>query len=250
MRTNTAATLGAAAFAVGALSSATAQNVYSVNVVGYVNVVVPHGYSIIANPLSSTDNSVNGLFLANSTNAGAYSPVLGDSILLWSGTGFVNGQASNPYGAGAGTSNGGWPNPTFQLPPGTGFYFNNVNAQFTNTFVGTVVQGSTNPVPTGYSLQGSQWPVATNLVQLGLDGGLSNASPTNGAGDTLLTLVNGSFAGFSKNPYAPYTWKAGNALYNNLVDPTNGPFINVGQGFFYQNNQGVALTWAQNFTVQ
>ncbi len=249
MRTNTAV-LGAAAFAVGALSSATAQNVYSVNVVGYVNVVIPHGYNMLVNPLNATDNSVNALFLGSSTNAGAYSPALGCTVLQWSGTGFVNGDVSNPYAPGAGVSNGGWGNPNLQLVPGTGFYFNNPGTVFTNTFVGTVVQGSTNNIPTGYSLQGSQWPVATNLAFLGLAGGLSNASPTNGAGDSVLFLIGGSFIGFNKNAYAPYTWTVGNPAYNNLVNATNGPLIGVGQGFFYQNNQGVAFSWPQNFTVQ
>jgi hypothetical protein len=226
MRTNTAV-LGAAAFAVGALSSATAQNVYSVNVVGYVNVPINHGLQIIGNPLLATDNSATALFMANSTNNGANSPALGAVVYTWNGTGFV-GSGNDPYG-------GGWSAPVPTLGPGVGFFVYNPNPAYTNTFVGTVVQGSTNTVPIHLSLQASQWPVSTNLVQLGL-----NAV----GGDVVYTWNGTGFTGFGLDPYG-----AGWSPTGPLCNVTNGPVIGVSQGFFYFN-ANTQFSWAQNFTVQ
>jgi hypothetical protein len=229
MRTNTAL-LGAAAFAVGALSSATAQNVYSVNVVGYVNVPINHGLQIIGNPLLATDNSITGLFINNSTNNGASSPALGLTVYTWSGTGFVSDH-NDTYGA-------GWtPNPSLQLAPGTGFFVSNGGATFTNTFVGTVVQGgSTNVVGNHLSLQSSQWPVGTNVVPLGL-----NAN----SGDTIYTWNGSGFSSFHLDTYG-----AGWSPAGPLCSVSNGPLIGVGQGFFYSNGSGAPFNWVQNFTVQ
>src|SRR5438046_266620 len=117
MRTKTL--LCAAALAAGIATSAVAQsNVYSLNVVGYVNVTVPAGYSLIANPLNAGNNTVSNLF--NATNP------LGATVYTWNGSFFVANQLDE-FG-------GGWANPTLPLAPGVGFFFNNGGAPFTNTF--------------------------------------------------------------------------------------------------------------------
>jgi hypothetical protein len=227
MRTNTAL-LGAAAFAVGALSSATAQNVYSVNVVGYVNVPIKTGFQILGNPLTATDNTVNGLFTGGS-NTAYVGPWEGATIYTWSGTGFV-GNHLDTYGA-------GWANPAQLLNPGAGFFVLNSGPAFTNTFVGTVVQGGfTNPVPNHLSLLGSSWPVGTNFVQLGL-----NAN----SGDTVYTWGGTGFLGYHLDTYG-----AGWSPTGPLCDVNNGPLVGVAQGFFYSNNSGSPFNWIQNFTVQ
>jgi len=226
MRTN-AAVLGAAAFAVGALSSATAQNVYSVNVVGYVNVVIPHGLSIYGNPLSAATNTVDAL-LTGGSNAAYAGPLLGATVYTWNGTGF-NSDKLDTYGA-------GWGNPNLPLPPGVGFFINNGSPAFTNTFVGTVVQGgATNAVGNGLTLVASTWPVSTNVVQLGL-----NAT----AGDTIYTWSGSGFLSYKLDTYG--AWPSSPPL----CDPTNGPKINVAQGFFIFNGSLGPYNWVQNFTVQ
>jgi hypothetical protein len=221
MKTNTLI-LSAATFAVGALSCATAQNVYSVNVVGYVNVPIPHGLTILGNPLSATDNSVNGLFLNESTNNGANSSALGLTVYTWSGTGFI-GDHNDTYG-------GGWNNPALPLNPGTGFFVANPGSAFTNTFIGNVVQfspiqlpplnGFTNFLNPGLNLVASAWPDATNLVQLGLNAGL---------GDTVYLWSGTGFWGYHLDTYG--------AGWSSLPPPapqsgTGGPTIDVGEGFF------------------
>jgi len=223
--------LGAAAFAVGALSSATAQNLYSENVVGYVNVPIQHGFQILGNPLNAPDNTVNGLFSGGSN--GLYNgPWEGVSIYTWSGFGFLTDHLDS-YGA-------GWPNPYLLLNPGTGFFVSNPGPTFTNTFVGTVVQGgATNTIPNHFSLQSSTWPVGTNVVQLGLNAGSGDTIYTWGGSGFLTYHLDSYGAGWgSPPPPAPQ------------ADPVNGPVIGIGQGFFYNNIQGAPFNWVQNFTVQ
>lgn len=232
MRTKTAVPiLGAAAFAVGALSSATAQNVYSVNVVGYVNVPIAHGFQILGNPLSATDNTVNGL-LTGGSNTAYVGPWEGATIYTWSGTGFLADHLDS-YGA-------GWANPSLSLPPGAGFFVSNPNPPFTNTFVGTVVQGgATNVIANHFSLQSSTWPVGTNVVQLGLNAG---------SGDTIYTWGGSGFLTYHLDSYGA-GWGSP-PLPAPQANVSNGPVIGIAQGFFYNNVQGAAFNWVQNFTVQ
>src|SRR2546423_31817 len=77
MRTKTlllTAVLGAAGIA-----TSLAQSVYSINAVGYVNLTVPIGYSMIANPLNAPTNTLSNLIA---------SPPNGAQFLRWNGSGF------------------------------------------------------------------------------------------------------------------------------------------------------------------
>ena len=109
----TKALLCAAFVAAGAISAVAQQNVYSLNIVGYVNVNVPVGYSLLANPLSAgVTNGANEIM-----------PVVPDSqFLTWNGAGFDAVQYSSLFNA--------WVNPATldpanppQLPPGKGFFY-------------------------------------------------------------------------------------------------------------------------------
>jgi hypothetical protein len=137
----------AAAFGAAGLVSSMAQ-VYSVNVVGYVNTVLKPGYNLIANPLETTANTVADLFPG----------VDGMSVFK-----FVDGtyQIAN-YDAGLGE----WDNPAITLNPGEGaFVFNPTDADVTVTFVGEIVEGTkTNELPVGWSMKSSQVPQAGGLV--------------------------------------------------------------------------------------
>src|SRR3982751_6594621 len=57
----TIALLLAAAFAAAGVATSMAQ-VYSVNAVGYVNVNIDPGFSMVSNPLNAADNSIQALF--------------------------------------------------------------------------------------------------------------------------------------------------------------------------------------------
>ncbi len=160
--------LSAAALVAGVLSAQAQSNVYSVNVVGYVNTVFqPAGkYTLVANPLDNAgSNNIVGLVdvLPNQSQ-----------ILAW------NVSAQQFVTATKSALLGGW-NTNLALLPGQGFFVKTpaslVNP-ITNTFVGQVVVGynQTNTValPQGYILVGSPIPFAgalndsgTNTLNLG-----------------------------------------------------------------------------------
>jgi len=143
MRTKTL--LLTAALCAAGVATSMAQ-VFSVNAVGYVNLVIPAGFSIIANPLNGATNTVSQLF------AGAP-----DGTILYP---FIN--ASGKYSP----NNlifGSWDRPNDLLTPGLGAFIK-APSTFTNTFVGEVMQGSlTNPIPAGFSIISSQVPQAGKL---------------------------------------------------------------------------------------
>src|SRR4051794_16433909 len=121
MRTKTL--LCAAALAAGVASSIA--QVYSLNVVGYVNVPLYGGgqYNMVANPLNNTNNNITNLFSHASE---------GDTIFRWDKDAYDFAGVQPTYSAGH------WGNP-FVLNPGEGIWYINNNADYTNTFVGDVI---------------------------------------------------------------------------------------------------------------
>jgi hypothetical protein len=149
MRTKTL--LLTAAIGVAGLSSSVAQstNVFSVNVVGYVNLPLSTGFSLIANQLNTTNNTIGNL-LQNVPNF--------SNFYRWNGTSFD--VATYSFGA--------WDQPTYSLAPGEGGFFNTDTAT-TLTFVGEVLQGAlANPIPVGFSIRSSKVPQAGGVDTLGL----------------------------------------------------------------------------------
>jgi len=190
MRTKTLL-LTAALSAVG-LASSTAQQVFSVNAVGFVNVKVPKGFSMIANPLNAPTNTIPVLF------AGVPD---GTTIYKFDGTAY----SVNTLDLGE------WGLPTQTLVPGEGAFIN-MPSEFTVTFVGEVMQGSlSNPLPANFSIKSSQVPQTGALVAVL---GFPAAD-----GDTVYQFVNAS------NSYVIHTldlgeWSGG--------EPTPA----VGESFF------------------
>ena len=95
MRTKTLL-IAAAALAAAVTSSNAQSTVYSQNIVGYVNTVIPGGnaYSMIANPLNGTTNAAEALLPAL---------VGGENLLVWNGHGYY---VYSFAGAGVGTGLG------------------------------------------------------------------------------------------------------------------------------------------------
>ena len=141
MRTKTL--LMAAAVMAAGLGASVAQTVYSVNSVGYVNLSLPAGFSLISNPLNGTNNSLDTIL------SGA--PV--DSVIYKFNNGAFE-EANTQFGPGV-----GW-FPGNTLAPGEGAFIQLPSAA-TLTFVGEVPQGNlTNNVPANYSMKSSQVPQA------------------------------------------------------------------------------------------
>lgn len=218
--------LGLAALAVG-LSTSVAQNVYSLNVVGYVNVTLPaNQFSFLSLPVAPVDgnfNITNTIVLSDAQD--------GAALYKWLPTGGWDPNLYLWYAGGIGWS----PNTVvsngeafFLLPP----------ASSTLTFVGQVPQGTLSyRIPAGLQTLANQVPVSTNFP----GGTVGND------GDSIYVWNSVSHAWSSTLwlYYAGIGWDNGAQPGNN----TNGPMLNPAEGVFYANS-GSAISFTQNFTVQ
>ena len=201
----------AAVMAVG-LGASVAQTVYSVNSVGYVNLALPTGYSLIANPLNGTNNLLSTVL-----------PVVPEDTLIYKfNPGTQQFADANQFIGGF-----GW-FPDATLNPGEGCFIGLPSAA-TLTFVGEVPQGNlTNQVPSNYSLRSSQVPQA----------GLLSSALTYPAVDNDLVYqwdrVNQRY--LDANTYIDgFGWFPAE------------PNIGVGESFFIQT--GTAHAWTRTFSV-
>jgi hypothetical protein len=237
MRTKTL--LGLAALAVSAATVVAADNVYSLNVVGYVNVPIPektvgNGFYIACNPLQVND-AVNGNNALNSVIPVTSVPQ-GTTLFRWD----VTLQSFDTATAGQDDNgNPAWDR-TWTLAPGEGFWVQNLGATgFNITFVGEVLQGpQNNPIPAGFTLKGSQVPQAAELVDV-------LQFPAVNSGTSIYLWTPG--VGYSQCDRVPDD--NGNPSWSTLypVGATAGVTPAVGQGFWV--NQTTATTWARTFNV-
>jgi hypothetical protein len=208
MRTKTLL-IAAAALAVG-LSSSMAQ-VYSQNVVGYVNIpLTAGGLKMVANQLNTTNNTLNGLLP---------SPVPGTIVHK-----FVGGYQTFLFDP----DDLVWtPNGNATLNPGEGVFILSPSAA-TVTFVGEVRQGSlTNALPSGTIVQRSSIVPQGGLLSTDL-------KLTAQAGD----LVHKYAGGFTTFLFDP----------DDLVWTPSEPSFAVGEAFFFIRG-GAGNPWVRNFTV-
>jgi hypothetical protein len=150
--------LSAALVAAG-IAAADAQQVYSVNAVGYVNVTLVTGYNLLANPLKGTNNQVSTVL-----------PTVpdGTSLLTWNAVAQDFNQADVYIG---GWADGDGNPSTRVLDPGQGFFLQNNSGATTITFVGEVPQGAlTNKISAGFGYYGSIVPQSAGLTALGFTG--------------------------------------------------------------------------------
>lgn len=241
MRTKTLL-LSAAVLAAG-LAASTAQSVYSVNAVGYVNVTVVPGYNLITNPLNGTNNNINTIM-----------PVApADSLVIrWSNQQqrFVStdtylaatGDPSVPdgwYDLGAGIAS------TNVLAPGEAFFFRKSGAgNATLTFVGEVPQGNlTNRIGTLYGFYSSIVPQQASLTAMGFPGRSDMTyqewnSTTQRYGPIYTYLAN------TGDPSVPDGW------YDLGAGTAVAPTPAVGQGFLLFNpSANGAQNWGRTFSV-
>jgi hypothetical protein len=205
-----------------------AQNVYSLNVVGYINLSLTNGLNLIANQLDAdgtlTNNTIAGIFSTNMPNATrvlAFDPSSGNfqsslysaSSQKWSGNATVQGFINSYLAPGKGVF--------VQIPAAA-------TAPVNLTLVGQVIQG-TNAVPVVAGLQT-----------------LSSIPPISGG---LVTAL--GFPSVKLDKYLQWDPVSGNYIthtYNGSVWTLGEPTPAVGSAFFY--NAKAAATWTQAFTVQ
>ena len=202
MRTKTLL-LSAVALAAGVLATQAQSNVYSANIVGYVNVTNPAGqYVMISNPLDNGTNDLTSL-LPNVAN--------GAQVFLFQGGTL---QPST-------RTKGVW-SQNFIIPPGTGFFLNNPAAG-TNTFVGNVAGPSNNiAAPGGLTvLVGSPIPFSGTLSDQGTNTLNLNVLPN---GSVVYKLISGSLqpSTKSKGIWTPnFPIVPGDGFYVNATTTTN-----------------------------
>jgi hypothetical protein len=154
-----------------------AQNVYSLNIVGYVNVPLNVGYNLICNPLDNGTNTISSLF----PNAQE-----GDVVFTASAGVFTESDFSF----------GSW-SADLKLAPGTGLFYH-ATVKGTNTFVGNVLTGNlTNNIPAGFTLVSSQVPVSDTLPNLNFPAA---------EGDVAFYLRNGQYV---EDDYSFGAWSVG-----------------------------------------
>jgi len=225
MRTKTTL-LTAALLAAGALSSMA--QVYSVNIVGYINLTIPKGFSMIANQLNaSPDNTLATVLAGVPENTTAYKFIPTPPPAHYQSSNF---SADNP----------GWTIPGVTLNPGEGVFISIDPSQapsgYTATFVGEVQLSSATPVKTGFSM-------------------LSSAIPQQGGVETLLGFP-------SRENDTIYKWdgslnagKGGFRSFNFSADnpgwSPSEPVMNVGEAFFISSDpqQGGDRSWTRTFVV-
>jgi hypothetical protein len=217
--------LTAAAAMVAGIVSSNAQ-VYSANIVGYVNYVSKTntpGYELICNPLDNGSNTIKNIF---PTAPG------GSAILVWTGSGYNTATYSTLLGGHWKTN--GVTADNMLLNPGSGFFIQIASGVYSNTFVGNVpVQTgvvSNMTFASGYQMLGSLVPYGDYVTNT------STVNITNVAGGTAILEWNVASGG-----YNTYTWSTLLGGHWKLNGVNSTPFLNVGQGFFF--NSPSNYTW-------
>jgi len=201
-----------------------AQNVYSLNVVGYVNVTITNGFNLIANQLDAdgtlTNNTLSGIFSTNwpnLTKVYSYDPVGGTyGIATYSSaTKTWIGQVAAVNAA---------------LAPGKGVFVNlpASAAPQTLTLVGNVVQGTnTIPLTAGFQIVSSIPPIS---------GGVKTALGYNPTALDKFYTYNAISGAYTIHTWSGTIWAGGE------------PVPAVGEAMFL--NAKNATSWTQGFTVQ
>jgi hypothetical protein len=237
--------IAAAALAAGVISSQA--QVYSQNIVGYVNVTLPVGFVNLNNPLdASGNNSITNIIPVFSGNYD------GDLLNIWNGAGYTVYTIDSGQSTGIGNSSDTAAVAPPTINPGTGYFIQNTAGAITNTFVGTVhIDGAgsstnvvgltTNSIPVGQNFYSSKLPIGggiSSVLKLPADGSLD------GSLINIPNIVGGSVHGFTT-----YTIDSGQPTgFGNAADTASAPEpqIPVGTGFFIQNTAG-AVNWVQSY---
>lgn len=217
MRTKTL--IAAAAILAVSLATTVAQtNVYSQNVVGYINVTITNStlLDMIANQLDYDGTGTNNTVL---TALGTNVPI-NTRVYVYSGGTFVSALYTSKGWSGA------TPTVNAAMNPGQGFFIKVPSVPTTITLVGNVLQGELqNPYAAGLQIKSSMVPQS---------GGLQTVL---GYAPTVNDRVYRYFpAGYSSHLYTAKGWSGGE------------PVPEVAESFWLKAvNSG---TWTRNFTVQ
>jgi hypothetical protein len=225
MRTKTL--LLTAALTAAGVATSMAQ-VYSVNMVGYINLPIPTGFSMVANQLNgSPNNQVVNLFPAPPNNTAVFKFNAGtggyDSIT------FVDGAWEGDL-------------LTMTLGPGEGVFVSAETA-FTQTFVGEVQLASSVAVSPGFQIISSALPQSLPLSGAANDG--APAAPVGlgfpvANGDEVYQF-NAATGGYTANSFVDGAWEGDGG--------GSAPVPGIGEAFFFNRTAAPAGSWSRNFVV-
>lgn len=268
--------IAAAALAVGVISSQA--QVYSANVVGYVNQTIPgNSYQIVGSQLlggsdaNQTNGNINSTLVTGFVSSPNDPPSSSSNsvIYVWNGAGYAQyyffNQADATTWNGA-SSPAGWYDllgnqASVNLNNGqAAFIYNHSASSMTITTVGNVKQGTNYAtINTGYNLIALQEPISTNPIVsgYGLPGNMTSSNidpPTPARNDTIFAWNGSGYAQFYFfNQADATTWNGASSpagfydLLGNLMPQANYPQVN--QGFFLYHT-GSAITWTNAYNVQ
>jgi hypothetical protein len=186
------------------------QDTHSANIIGYASITLPPGFSMIANPLVTSANTVAQLF-----------------------QGWPDGTTLNKFdtrffrlGENA-VKEGRWVHPSEKLAPGEGAIFFNPTRDYKPlSFVGEVSHGNLSiPIPSGFSIRSSQFPQPGNLEDLGF--------PI--AEGDVIHLFDRDRQQYVLHPYENGQWTAG------------PPVVSVGESFWVAKTE--AGNWSKTFSL-
>jgi len=211
-----------------------AQNVYSLNVVGYVNVLLnpsTNQFTLLANQLdfdgTGTNNTVLGIF--GGTGTGSTNVPLGTKVYRYN-------KATGTYNTATLFNSGSWSTTAANpgLSPGEGVWVQlptGATAPAVNlTLVGNVMQGTTvKPLSTvsGFEILSIVPPLSTNISGIGFVPSQTDK----------VYLYNSTSGTYSTRTRFATTWGGGE------------PTPSVAQAFWLQTTN-VNGSWTQSFTVQ
>lgn len=193
--------------------------VYSQNVVGYVNVDVTPGFNLIANPLVSGSNAI-GEVLPNAPEGAVLYTLKGDgsfNLDLFTGGAWYDFETEEVSAT--------------QLAPGKGFFLYSGVAD-TLTFVGEVQAGAASiPLNSGFSLVSSVVPQSYELVSPDFPAADGMVHYAMEGGNYIVSVYSSVFGWFDQDS---------EELRSVSTEP--------GKGFFIFN-PGAPLTWERNFQL-
>jgi hypothetical protein len=219
-----------AALSIAAAATSMAQAVYSVNIVGYINLNIPAGLSMIANQLDdsgSPRNQVQNILGNPSGNVTVnfFNPA----------TGNYDQSTYDPFGGPTGGPI--WFDGNRILEPGGGAFVDSVDA-FTATLVGEVRLVSSLSIPPGLSIRSSVIPQSAPVTAMGFPFDLPAAPDP-----VTIYRYNRTTGGYDSSSYDPFGGPTGGAIW--FPSP---PSPNIGESWFVDNAGASALIWPRTFT--
>jgi hypothetical protein len=224
-------------FAAG-IVSVLAQSPFSQNIVGYVNRTLPGNSACV--PISAP-------FLSGTNTVETLMPTIkkGDKISFWDGNSFTTliYAGANFDGQGHAWADGqGKGQASPPINPSRAFVYQNNGNAVTNTFVGSIPTTNSVTIPGGhaYTLLVSAIPISGPLDSAGL-------SLPFQTGDKAFIWIGDRYFAFT---YEGANFDGqGHAFSDDNGQATASPFVQIGQAFFYQNNQASAETWIQSLKL-